>query len=178
MSHLFKIGSTLLVVALAFAIFAPAAQAARPGPSIVEIALSNPEFSTLVAAVVKADLVDQLSSNRQFTVFAPTNAAFDAAAVALIGPGANGMDLVDALDEDTLRSVLYYHISPGERDASSVIDSDRIRTLSKGFLFPMVSNGMVYIVDTSAVTVDAQVIIPNVFARNGVVHVIDQVLLP
>ena len=178
MSRLTKLASILLVLTLSLVVFTPAAMAARPGPSIVDIASGNPNFSTLVAAVVKADLVDVLNGNRQFTVFAPTNAAFDDAAVLLLGPGFDGMDLVDALSKQQLTAVLLYHVAPGERDAADVIASDRIRTISKGFLFPYVSGGMVYIEDNSPLTADAQVVIPNLFARNGVVHAINAVLLP
>ena len=106
----------------------------KPG-TIVEIALGNPSFTTLVEAVVKADLVDALNGKRQFTVFAPTNAAFDAAAEALIGAGATGSELVAALDVETLTNILLYHVAPGERYSPDVVSAQRIRTMAKDFLF-------------------------------------------
>ena len=69
----------------------------------------------------------------------------------------------------TLRAVLLYHVAPGERFAEDVVSSSRIRTVSKGFLWPSV-NGGVYIND-------AQVIAADIDVSNGVIHVIDQVLL-
>ena len=85
-----KLSVALMLVAvmvLGFASFASAAPKAAPeGDTIVEIAVGNPNFSTLVAAVSKAGLVDTLNGKGQYTVFAPTNAAFDNLAVAL-GPG-------------------------------------------------------------------------------------------
>ena len=77
--------SLLLVLALLLSLGTAAITSAeKPGDSIVDIALSDPDnFSTLVQAVIKADLVETLDGNRMFTVFAPTNDAFDAAASAL-----------------------------------------------------------------------------------------------
>ena len=103
---------------LALAIAGPAS-ARSPGPSIVDTAIavnqSTGEFDHLIEAVVRADLVATLDGNRQFTVFAPTDAAFE--------------DLFDALDVSgvndipvgTLRAVLLYHVAPGERFAEDVV---------------------------------------------------------
>lgn len=129
-------------------------------PSIVEIAIGNPAFSTLVAAVVKADLVDTLNGNRQFTVFAPTNSAFDD----LAGGEGQGILLVNDLDVATLTSILLYHVAPGERFSEDVVASDRIRTMAKEFV--MVDEVL------------AGLVLPDVDASNGVVHVIDFVLIP
>ncbi|TNF61130.1 MAG: hypothetical protein EP306_07365, partial [Burkholderiales bacterium] len=90
--------------------------------NIVEIASANPDFSTLVAAVVKADLAGALSGSDLLTVFAPTNAAFDAAAQA-IGL-ADGPALVDALPADALASVLLYHVVAGRNLSSSLTAGD------------------------------------------------------
>ena len=148
---------------------------AQQGPSIVEIALQinaeSGEFSTLIAAVVAADLVGTLDGMRQFTVFAPTDAAF-----AVLGLNAD--NIADAFDKHTLRKILLYHVAPGERFAADVVESDRIRTVSRQFLFPEVTEDGVFILDNIELSPDAQVIIPDVDARNGVIHVIDNVLLP
>lgn len=162
--------------------------------SIVDIALGinqeTGEFSSLIAALTKVDnelgagLIPLLDGKRQFTVFAPTDAAFDAAAAALeevLGEGATGADLVEALSPETLLAILTYHVAPGNRDADDVLGSSRVRTVSKGFVFPYVDGDIPYIEDTDSLgigSVDAQIVIPNVFADNGVIHVIDQVLIP
>ncbi len=171
----------MLVVAMVigsagFAAAAPKSDAMRP--TIVGIAVSDPNFSTLVAAVSKAGLVEPLNSNRgQVTVFAPTNMAFDNLAGALLGEGKTGMDLVEALDAETLKAVVLYHVAPGKRYAADVLSSSRIRTASKAFLFPYVMDGNAYLKNPNGVA-DAQIIATDIEASNGVIHVIDQVLIP
>ena len=179
----------VLIMAVATASFATAAPPERT--SIVDVALSvndqTGEFSSLIAALSRVDaelgagLIPALDGNRQFTVFAPTDAAFDAAAAAL--GFANGADLVDNVDVNLLLGVLTYHVSPGNRDAASVLSSDRVRTISKSFVFPYVdANGDAFLADADSVLMasspDAKIIMPNQFADNGVIHVIDWVLLP
>ena len=167
-----KFVSILLVAIFALGTVATAAQA-KSGDTIVDIALDNPDFSTLVAAVVKADLVDTLNGNRMFTVFAPTNDAFDAAAEAVLGAGNNGMDLVNALDEDTLTSILLYHVSPGERFSGDVVSAERVRMMSKSFVFV---DGTTLVGNNSSANLVLDLI--DIDASNGVIHVIDFVLLP
>jgi transforming growth factor-beta-induced protein len=156
--------ATLLALALA----APASARAH-GPSIVDAAISvnasTGEFDHLIAAVVRADQVGTLDGNRQFTVFAPTDAAFEDLFDLL------GVSGVDEIPVGTLRAVLLYHVAPGERFAADVVASSRIRTVSKGFLWPSVSGGNVYVND-------ARVIAADINVSNGVIHVIDRVLLP
>ena len=153
---------------LALAIAAPASARAH-GPSIVDTAIavnaSTGEFDHLIAAVVRADLVAALDGNRQFTVFAPTDAAFEDLFDAL------GVSGVNDIPVGTLRAVLLYHVAPGERSASDVVSSSRIRTVSKGFLWPSLSGGNAYVNDARIVATDIDV-------SNGVIHVIDRVLLP
>ncbi|RLQ21282.1 fasciclin domain-containing protein [Seongchinamella sediminis] len=141
--------------------------------SIKDIAAGNPNFSTLVAAAAKAGLVGFLDGNRNLTVFAPTNGAFDTAARAVLEDDeADGLDLVSALDEDTLGVILKYHIAPGERDEADVLDSRRIRMLNRDFTFPSLDGSTAFINDVSILQTD-------IFACNGVVHVLDGgVLLP
>ena len=153
---------------LAMAIAAPVSARSHDG-SIVDTAIavnaSNGEFSHLIEAVVRADLVATLDGNRQFTVFAPTDAAFEDLFDRLDVSG------IDDIPYDTLRAVLLYHVAPGERFAADVVASSRIRTVSKGFLRPAVSGNTVWIND-------AQVIATDIDVSNGVIHVIDRVLLP
>lgn len=138
---------------------------ARAGtPSIVDIAAANPEFSTLVAAVVAADLVDALSGDRQLTVFAPTNAAFAAL-------GLDATNIGTALTKEQLQGILLYHVTPGRRVSPSVVRAPRIKMLSGGFTTISRTAEGVQINTANIIGVDNK-------ARNGIVHVIDAVLLP
>jgi transforming growth factor-beta-induced protein len=140
---------------------------AAPSPTVVDVALSvnasTGEFSTLIAAVVDAGLVEALSAKGQRTVFAPTDAAFAAL-------GLDATNIGD-LDTATLQNILLYHVAPGRRLAEDVVDSDRIRMLNKQFNDIEIANGMAYIGG-------AQIIATDIEATNGVIHVIDAVLLP
>jgi uncharacterized surface protein with fasciclin (FAS1) repeats len=146
-----------------------AAKTAKPG-SIVDIAVAasqaNPgEFKTLVAAVLAADpaVLATLSKQRQLTVFAPTDAAF-----AKLGLDAGS---IDTLPKATLTQILLYHVAPGARDAADVTASDRIRTLQRGFLDVTVNGNGAFVNESKIVAVDIR-------ASNGIIHVIDTVLLP
>ncbi|MGE5198986.1 MAG: fasciclin domain-containing protein, partial [Rhodospirillaceae bacterium] len=93
-------------------------------PTIAGTAVAAaPEFTTLVAALSKAGLVETFNGTDQYTVFAPTNQAFDDAAAALLGPGNTGTDLVNALSVEKLTQVLVYHVAQGDRRAQGVISS-------------------------------------------------------
>ena len=155
--------------ALAVGLVVQPAAARVHSPTIVETAIAvnadSGEFSQLIAAVQRAGLVDTLNGNRQLTVFAPTDAAFERLYRTL------GVSGVNQIPVDTLRAVLLYHVSPGKRLSADVVASTRIRTVSKGFVFPSVRNGGAWIND-------ARILIPDVQASNGVIHVIDKVLLP
>ena len=155
--------------ALALGLSAAPVAAREPGPTIVETALAvnaqTGQFDHLIEAVVRAGLVDTLNGNRQFTVFAPTDAAFEDLF------GALGVSGIDEIPVDTLTAVLLYHVAPGERFSGDVVTSARIRTVSKGFLAPSVHDG-------SAWVNDARIVAADVDASNGVIHVIDKVLLP
>ena len=132
-------------------------------PSIVEIAVGNSNFSTLVAAVSAAGLVDTLNGPGSFTVFAPTNAAF-----AKLPAGT-----VEALLKDipTLTKILLYHVVPGKVLAKDVVTLTSAKTVEGSEIKIMVKDGKVYIND-------AQVVVTDIMANNGVVHVIDTVILP
>jgi uncharacterized surface protein with fasciclin (FAS1) repeats len=137
---------------------------ARAGQSIVEIAVGNPNFSTLVAAVQAAGLAETLNGNRQLTVFAPTDAAFAAL-------GLNAGNIATALTTEQLTGILLYHVTAGRRVSASVVNAPRIRML----------NGQdAAIARTPAgVTIDGAFISAvDISARNGIIHVVDAVLLP
>ena len=131
--------------------------------NLAEIAISNPDFSTLVAAVKAAGLVDALSGDTELTVFAPTNAAF-----AKLPKGT-----VEALlaDKEKLANILKYHIVAGKVLAKDVVNLDSAKALNGGELEIEVDDNKVYIND-------AQVIKTDVLGKNGVIHVIDTVLIP
>lgn len=156
----------LSVFALAFGAFAPA-QAAASQKTIVGIALevnaASGEFSTLIAALQSAGLVDALNGKRQFTVFAPTDAAF-----AKLGLDASN---IGALDKATLTNILLYHVAPGERFAADVVTSSKVRMLNKSFAAVEV-NSMGAFID------GAKIIATDIDASNGVIHIVDSVLLP
>lgn len=132
-------------------------------PTVVNIALANENFTTLVQAVVKAGLVDALSADGPFTVFAPTNAAFDALFAQL------GISGIDDLTAEQLVPILTYHVVPGNV-VSTELPNGEVGTL----------NGQNLSVDLSAgVKInESEVIAADIQGANGVVHVIDQVLLP
>jgi uncharacterized surface protein with fasciclin (FAS1) repeats len=155
--------------------------AARPGQTIAEIAMgfseaANPEFTVLVAALTELDLVGKFSGPGQNTVFAPTDAAFGRLLNKL------NMSAADLLaNKPLLEAVLLYHVAPGRRMSEDVLESDRIRTLSKGFVYPMINSSGAFIVDNNSMTSDAQLLAPDLIdveASNGVIHVISEVLLP
>jgi uncharacterized surface protein with fasciclin (FAS1) repeats len=141
--------------------------ASTQAPTIVDVALAvnaeTGEFSTLIAAVVAADLVDALSANGQRTVFAPTDAAF-----AALGLNAGN---VGTLPKETLTNILLYHVTPGRRDAASVLGASRIRMANGGFTRISLQNGAPFINGAGIIGTD-------VLAGNGIIHVIDGVLLP
>ena len=135
----------------------------EPVGSIVDIAVADGRFETLVAAVQAADLAETLSSDGLFTVFAPTDDAF-----AKLPEGT-----VESLLEDipTLTDILLYHVVDGRVMAEEVITMNSAKALNDKFLEIEVRDGLVFIND-------AQVIITDIMADNGVIHVIDTVLLP
>ncbi len=157
----------LLAGSLLIGLVAAPVAARRAGPSIVETAIAvnaeSGEFSTLIAAVQAAGLVDVLNGNRQFTVFAPTDAAFAAL-------GLNAGNVGTALDAATLTDILLYHVTTGRKDAAEVVASDTIRMLNGDRVDVTVGGGV--FVD------NAQVIATDIKASNGIIHVIDAVLLP
>jgi uncharacterized surface protein with fasciclin (FAS1) repeats len=171
----------------------PVAAAARgginmkdPGETIVDVAITAasdptaPEFTTLVAAVVAADLVDVLNGRRQFTVFAPTDAAF--ADLGITAANLNDLLATGALTKQLLTDILLYHVAPGSRDSGDVVGSTQIRTMNGGFLGVRVGTptaGLgVYLEDLDPDNGDSEILAVDIPASNGIIHVIDQVLLP
>ncbi len=136
--------------------------------TIVDVAAANGSFTTLVAAVEAAGLVETLSGEGPFTVFAPTDDAFAAALDAL---GLTADELL--ADTELLTSVLTYHVLAGEVDAATAIslDGQSAETLNGAEI-------AISVVDGNVMINAATVIIPDVAASNGIIHAIDTVLLP
>ena len=144
--------------------------------NIVETAVSNDSFSTLVAAVQAADLVDALSSDGPFTVFAPTNDAFNNL------PDGTLSTLLQPENQETLQSILTYHVVAGQFMAEDVVQAINgnggqftVETLQGGELTLKLWEGNVYVKDTNGNK--AQIIITDVETSNGVIHAIDNVVL-
>lgn len=146
-----------------------ASPAAAEEASIAEVAAGNADFATLVAAATAADLAGTLAdcSAGPFTVFAPTNAAF-AAALAALGIPAEAL----LADTATLTSILTYHVVPGKVMAADVVGLTSATTLQGSSLAISVVDGAVKLNGTTTVTAT------DIEACNGVIHVIDSVLLP
>jgi uncharacterized surface protein with fasciclin (FAS1) repeats len=134
-------------------------------PDIVDIAASDDQFSTLVAAVTAADLVDTLKGDGPFTVFAPTNAAFEAL------PAGTVENLLKPENKDQLIKILTYHVVPG------AVTSDQLA--GQRLNVETVQGQTVHIDGRNGVKVNkSRVTTADIIASNGVIHVIDQVLLP
>ena len=143
--------------------------------SISEIAAYTPDsFSTLTAALVSTDLAATLNGEGEFTVFAPTNAAFDAAAAAILGEGSTGLDLLLALDKETLADILLYHVVPGALFSGDVLAADTFTTVNGAD----VTRDETTIVGGQGSSGGLVLDLIDIAASNGVVHVIDGVLLP
>ena len=133
-------------------------------PSVVGIAINNSTFSTLVSAVVKAGLAETLQGVGPFTVFAPTNDAFQALLTAL------GVANLDALTAEQLTPILLYHVVSGNVVSSSLTNGP-VATLQGSNININVGKGVVLNGNTNVIVADVQ-------GSNGVVHAIDKVLLP
>lgn len=173
MKNAYKFISVLLIAMFAIGAYAPAAQAAPKGNTIVDVALAanaqNGEFSILIAALQAADpaILKTLSGKGQFTVFAPTDAAFGSLLQEL---GLTADQLLS--NQELVTKVLLYHVARGNRNSNAVLGSSRIRTLQGEFLF---QDGGI-LTDTKGRT--ANIVATDIKASNGVIHVIDHVVLP
>jgi uncharacterized surface protein with fasciclin (FAS1) repeats len=144
---------------------------------IVDNAVNSKDHTTLVAAVKAAGLVDTLKGTGPFTVFAPTNAAFAAL------PAGTVDNLLKPENKAALTKVLTYHVVAGKVDAATLTKQitagngkAMLKTVSGGTLTATAKGGMVMVADESGGT--ATVTIADVMQSNGVIHVVDKVLLP
>jgi uncharacterized surface protein with fasciclin (FAS1) repeats len=161
--------AALIVVVLAVAGIAgiasasPAKQTGMSDKNIVQTAVAAGQFKTLVSLVKQAGLAGALSAPGPLTVFAPTDAAFakvPKATLAALGK-----------DKALLKSVLLYHVAKGKVTAAKVVKLKSVKTLEGASLAIRVTGGKVFVGG-------AQVVTPDVMASNGVIHVINKVLIP
>ena len=146
--------------------------------NIVEVAQSNPDFSTLVSAVTTANLGDTLSGEGPYTVFAPTNTAFEKI------PQATRDELMSEAGREDLTNILTYHVVEGETSAAALTaaieaagaDGYELTTVNGATLTATMDGGNVILTDAAGNT--ATVTATDVDASNGVVHAIDTVLMP
>jgi uncharacterized surface protein with fasciclin (FAS1) repeats len=134
-------------------------------PNVVQVAVGSKDHTTLVTAVKTAELVDVLSNAGPFTVFAPTNAAFDKL------PAGTVEGLLKPEKKDALIDILQYHVYVGVLEAEALHDGQSIGQVNGG-------NIKITMVDGKPVINGKAHIVASVKAANGVIHVIDEVLLP
>jgi uncharacterized surface protein with fasciclin (FAS1) repeats len=146
-------------------------------PNIVGVAAGNENFSTLVAAVKAAGLVETLSSEGPFTVFAPTNDAFSKL------PEGTVESLLEPVNLETLTSILTYHVVSGKFDATAVVAAIKanngafeVTTVQGGKLVASLDGANVMLKDENGNM--SKVVIADVAASNGIIHAIESVVMP
>ena len=137
------------------------------GPHVDDVAVGDCRFTTLATALEAAGLIDTLKGEGPFTVFAPTDEAF-----AALPEGT--LDTLLADPQGALTDILLYHVVPGKVMAADVVglDGQEVETVGGGMLTVTIGD------DGSVMINDATVVTPDVEASNGVIHVIDSVLIP
>lgn len=133
--------------------------------TVVDIAVGSPDHSTLVAAVTAAGLVETLSGTGPFTIFAPTNAAFAAL------PAGTVDNLLKPENKDKLTGILTYHVVAGNVMAADLTDGQIVKTLNGQDLKVSIKDGKVMINGANVTAADLT-------GSNGVIHVVDSVLMP
>ncbi len=163
MHRLTKLALVCIALVLPAGATIATAPAGAASQNLVQVTASNPEFSTLVSLIKKAGLVEALEGSTKLTVFAPTNRAFDKVPKALLTKLATHKKL--------LVKVLEYHVVAGEVLASEVVKVHSAKTLEGAEIKIKVRHGHVFINNAKITKAD-------VHASNGVIHVINRVLLP
>ena len=141
-----------------------------PSKNIIQNAVNSKDHTTLVAAVKAAGLVETLEGKGPFTVFAPTNTAFGKL------PAGTVDTLVKPENKATLTKILTYHVVPGKLEASDLTDGKKLKTAEGEELSVKKADGKIWIIDAKGD--QSMVSISNVRQSNGVIHVVDTVLLP
>ncbi|HXV82544.1 MAG TPA: fasciclin domain-containing protein [Candidatus Binatia bacterium] len=163
--RVFKTAIGALALTLSFGLFGPVKAESMPDKDIVEIAVSAGSFDTLVAAVEAAGLVDTLKGEGPLTVFAPTDEAFAKL------PEGTVENLLKPENKDKLTAILTYHVVPGRVTASEVVNLSSAPSVNGREIRISAQNGQV-MVD------NARVVQTDIMATNGVIHVIDSVIIP
>ncbi len=132
---------------------------------IVDTAVANGSFTTLAAALEAGDLIGTLKSDGPFTVFAPTDEAF-----AKLPDGTVEMLLLPE-NKDKLVAILTYHVVPGKVSAAEVVKLDSASTVNG-------SDVQITVLDGNVLINDSRVVMTDIYASNGVIHVVDTVILP
>lgn len=159
-----KITTALFAAAALFIPVTAQADPAKPTKNVVEIAVGAEDFSTLVAAVQAAGLAEALSGEGPFTIFAPTNAAFAKL------PEGTVATLLKPENKDKLAAILKYHVVSGKVMAADV-KAGKVKTLNGAEATLAITEGKV--------TIDkANIVKTDLVGTNGVIHVIDAVILP
>jgi uncharacterized surface protein with fasciclin (FAS1) repeats len=157
---------TMSLVALSSVLQGIASAEPAKEKSLIEIAAGNDDFSTLVAAVKAAGLVETLSGKGPFTIFAPTNAAFDK-----IDKGTLA-SLLKPENKEKLAAILTYHVVAAKVMAADAVKLDKAKTVNGGEFSISVKDGSVFLNGNS------KVVKTDLVGSNGVIHVIDTVIMP
>jgi uncharacterized surface protein with fasciclin (FAS1) repeats len=165
MKHLAKVSLSLFVIAITVITFS-SAQASSHGKDIVDTAVAAGSFETLVAAVQAAGLVDTLKGEGPFTVFAPTDEAFAKL------PEGTIEELLKPENKEKLQAILTYHVVAGKVMAADVVKIDAAKTVQGSEIMIMVKDGNVMLNESATVAK------ADIMTSNGVIHVIDTVILP
>ena len=157
----------LLAVALVFSlgINLPSAHCGTCDKTVVEVASHSEDFTTLVAAIKAAGLVETLSGEGPFTVFAPTDAAFAKL------PKGTLEELLKPENKQKLAGILTYHVVPGKVMAKDVVTMTGAKTVEGGKV-------KIAVKDETVMVDNAKVVKTDIACMNGVIHVIDTVILP
>jgi uncharacterized surface protein with fasciclin (FAS1) repeats len=154
-----------LGIAIVTLMLSAGTQAQQGNKDIVDTAMAAGSFNTLAKALQAADLVDTLRGQGPFTVFAPTDEAFAKL------PAATLNDLLKAENKQKLQRILTYHVVPGRVSAADVVKLRTVKAVSGDTIDIKANAGSVMVDSARVVTTDVQ-------ASNGVIHVIDSVILP
>lgn len=158
-----KMFKTVLAGTVAVGLMTGAAFAGGMKKDIVDTAAGNSDFETLVAAVQAAGLVETLKGDGPFTVFAPTDDAFAAL-------GATVDDLLKPENKDKLTAILTYHVVPGKVMSGDLTDDAMVATVE--------GSDVTIDLDNGPMVNDAKVVTADIETSNGVIHVIDKVIMP
>ena len=166
-----------LILILTVAITVSLSQSVTAQGTIVEVAAGNEDFSTLVTALKAADLVEALQGDGPFTVFAPTNGAFDKI-------DANTLNsLLEEGNQKALANILTYHVVAGKLAASDVVAALKkgngkveLKALNGQVLTVMQKDGKIWLKDAKGNY--SEIVATDVMGSNGVIHVIDTVVMP